>query len=59
MASYLNASVAEASGLDGCLDHEEVWRGALVVRERKVGASACRLAQSAAPPSLASGRTEY
>lgn len=37
VASYLNASVAEMSGLDGCVDHEEVWRGALVIREKKVG----------------------
>lgn len=41
VASYLNASVAEAAGLQGCVDHEEVWRGALVIREKKVGTFVC------------------
>lgn len=41
VASYLNASVTELAGLDSCVDHEEVWRGALVIREKKVGPFDC------------------
>lgn len=41
VASYLDASVTDSAGLQGCVDHEEVWRGALVIREKKVGAFEC------------------
>lgn len=39
MASYLSASLMEPADLDSCIDHGELWRGALVIREKKVGTS--------------------
>lgn len=41
VASYLSASVIDWASLHGCVDHEEVWRGALVIREKKVGTLDC------------------
>ncbi|XP_019946597.2 mdm2-binding protein [Paralichthys olivaceus] len=34
-ASYLSAGLVEPSDLDNCIDHKELWRGGLVIRERK------------------------
>lgn len=36
MASYLNAAVVMTSDLVDCVDHNELWRGSLVIREKKV-----------------------
>uniref|UniRef100_A0A3P8T5F0 MDM2 binding protein n=1 Tax=Amphiprion percula TaxID=161767 RepID=A0A3P8T5F0_AMPPE len=36
VASSLNAGVVEPDGLDSCIDRREMWRGGLVIRERKV-----------------------
>ncbi|XP_024917122.1 mdm2-binding protein isoform X2 [Cynoglossus semilaevis] len=35
MASYLNAAVVMTSDLVDCVDHNELWRGSLVIREKK------------------------
>ena len=35
-ASYLSASLVEPANLDSCIDHRELWRGGLVIREKKV-----------------------
>lgn len=37
VASYLKASTTESANLDDCVNLDEVWRGALVIREKKVG----------------------
>ncbi|XP_070822737.1 mdm2-binding protein isoform X2 [Chaetodon trifascialis] len=34
-ASYLSASLVEPADKDSCIDHREVWRGGLAIRERK------------------------
>ncbi|XP_023265041.1 mdm2-binding protein isoform X3 [Seriola lalandi dorsalis] len=34
-ASYLSAGLVEPGDLDSCVDHRELWRGGLVIRERK------------------------
>uniref|UniRef100_A0A8D2ZNM1 Mdm2-binding protein n=1 Tax=Scophthalmus maximus TaxID=52904 RepID=A0A8D2ZNM1_SCOMX len=34
-ASYLSAGLVVPSDLDVCVDHKELWRGGLVIRERK------------------------
>ncbi|XP_071326550.1 mdm2-binding protein [Trachinotus anak] len=34
-ASYLSAGLVEPADLDLCVDHKELWRGGLVIRERK------------------------
>ncbi|XP_051263815.1 mdm2-binding protein isoform X1 [Dicentrarchus labrax] len=34
-ASYLSACLVEPTDLDNCIDHKEVWRGGLVIREKK------------------------
>ncbi|KAM9353128.1 mdm2-binding protein [Symphorus nematophorus] len=34
-ASYLRASLVEPTVLDSCIDHRELWRGGLVIREKK------------------------
>ncbi|KAK2844329.1 hypothetical protein Q5P01_010988 [Channa striata] len=34
-ASYLSAGLVEPAGLDGCIDSKEVWRGSLLIREKK------------------------
>ncbi|XP_036931581.1 mdm2-binding protein isoform X1 [Acanthopagrus latus] len=34
-ASYLSASLVEPANLDSCIDHRELWRGGLVIREKK------------------------
>ncbi|XP_070768501.1 mdm2-binding protein [Enoplosus armatus] len=34
-ASYLSAGLVEPADLDSCMDHRELWRGGLVVREKK------------------------
>ncbi|XP_070691821.1 mdm2-binding protein [Pempheris klunzingeri] len=34
-ASYLSAALVEPAGLDSCIGHRELWRGGLVVREKK------------------------
>lgn len=38
-ASYLSAGLVEPADLDGCIDCREVWRGGLVIREKKVRTS--------------------
>lgn len=35
VASYLSASLVEPAKLDSCVDHREMWRGSLVIREKK------------------------
>ncbi|XP_055019530.1 mdm2-binding protein isoform X2 [Boleophthalmus pectinirostris] len=35
VASYLSAGLVEPSALDSCIDHKEVWRGGLLIREKK------------------------
>ncbi|XP_039974542.1 mdm2-binding protein [Xiphias gladius] len=35
VASYLSAGLVEPADLDSCINHKELWRGGLVVRERK------------------------
>uniref|UniRef100_A0A665SXL7 MDM2 binding protein n=1 Tax=Echeneis naucrates TaxID=173247 RepID=A0A665SXL7_ECHNA len=35
-ASYLSAGLLEPADLDTCINHKEIWRGGLVIRERKV-----------------------
>ncbi|KAL6108958.1 mtbp [Pungitius sinensis] len=35
VASYLSAGLVEPADLLDCIDHRELWRGALVVREKK------------------------
>uniref|UniRef100_A0A7N6AY75 MDM2 binding protein n=1 Tax=Anabas testudineus TaxID=64144 RepID=A0A7N6AY75_ANATE len=35
-ASHLSAGLVEPADLDSCIDSKELWRGSLVVRERKV-----------------------
>lgn len=42
MATYLNASMTNVASLDDCIDPKEVWRGALVIREKKVRTCVCR-----------------
>lgn len=37
MASYLCATMMEPAELKNCIDHRELWRGSLVIREKKVG----------------------
>lgn len=37
MASYLCATIMEPAELKNCIDHRELWRGSLVIREKKVG----------------------
>ncbi|XP_018541379.1 mdm2-binding protein isoform X2 [Lates calcarifer] len=34
-ASYLSAGLVEPADLDSCINHKELWRGSLVIRERK------------------------
>ncbi|XP_042280575.1 mdm2-binding protein [Thunnus maccoyii] len=34
-ASYLNAALVEPADLGSCIDHNELWRGGLVIREKK------------------------
>ncbi|KAM3873426.1 mdm2-binding protein [Diretmus argenteus] len=34
-ASYLSATVVEPADLDSCINHRELWRGGLVIREKK------------------------
>nr|WGL47437.1 mdm2 [Rachycentron canadum] len=34
-ASYLSADLLEPADLDSCVNHKELWRGGLVIRERK------------------------
>ncbi|XP_045901826.1 mdm2-binding protein isoform X2 [Micropterus dolomieu] len=34
-ASYLSAGLVEPGDLDSCIDHRELWRGGLVIREKK------------------------
>ncbi|XP_040899340.1 mdm2-binding protein [Toxotes jaculatrix] len=34
-ASYLSAGLVEPAHLDTCIDHKELWRGGLFIRERK------------------------
>ncbi|XP_063734700.1 mdm2-binding protein isoform X2 [Eleginops maclovinus] len=34
-ASYLSAALVEPADLHSCLDHRELWRGGLVIREKK------------------------
>uniref|UniRef100_UPI003AAFB71C mdm2-binding protein n=1 Tax=Centroberyx gerrardi TaxID=166262 RepID=UPI003AAFB71C len=34
-ASYLGASLVEPTDLDSCINHRELWRGGLVIREKK------------------------
>ncbi|XP_059196149.1 mdm2-binding protein [Centropristis striata] len=34
-ASYLSGSLVEPADLHSCIDHREVWRGGLVIREKK------------------------
>ncbi|KAF1387670.1 hypothetical protein PFLUV_G00082350 [Perca fluviatilis] len=34
-ASYLSAGLVEPADLHNCMDHRELWRGGLVIRERK------------------------
>uniref|UniRef100_A0A8C2X557 MDM2 binding protein n=1 Tax=Cyclopterus lumpus TaxID=8103 RepID=A0A8C2X557_CYCLU len=34
-ASYLSASLVEPADLHNCMDHRELWRGGLVIREKK------------------------
>lgn len=41
VVSYLSAGVMKPADLDSCIDHEEVWRGALLIREEKVGTLVC------------------
>lgn len=36
VASYLSADLVEPVDLDSCIDHRELWRGSLVIREKKV-----------------------
>lgn len=36
VASYLSAGLVEPAELDACIDHRELWRGALLIREKKV-----------------------
>uniref|UniRef100_A0A8C2X8Y0 MDM2 binding protein n=1 Tax=Cyclopterus lumpus TaxID=8103 RepID=A0A8C2X8Y0_CYCLU len=38
-ASYLSASLVEPADLHNCMDHRELWRGGLVIREKKVRTS--------------------
>ncbi|KAM4633825.1 mdm2-binding protein [Polymixia lowei] len=35
VASYLSAGVVEPADLDSCIDHREMWRGGLLIREKK------------------------
>ncbi|TNN02357.1 hypothetical protein fugu_009844 [Takifugu bimaculatus] len=35
MASYLCATIIEPAELRNCIDHRELWRGSLVIREKK------------------------
>ncbi|XP_008295644.1 mdm2-binding protein [Stegastes partitus] len=35
VASSLSAGLVELAGLDSCIDHREMWRGGLVIREKK------------------------
>uniref|UniRef100_A0A3Q3GI84 MDM2 binding protein n=1 Tax=Labrus bergylta TaxID=56723 RepID=A0A3Q3GI84_9LABR len=35
-ASYLSAGLMAPSDLDVCISHQELWRGSLVIREKKV-----------------------
>lgn len=39
MVSNLSAVLIEPADLESCIDHREAWRGALVIREKKVGTS--------------------
>ncbi|XP_068425642.1 mdm2-binding protein isoform X2 [Clinocottus analis] len=34
-ASYLSASLVEPADLHNCMDHRELWRGGLLIREKK------------------------
>ncbi|KAJ0000218.1 hypothetical protein NQD34_012060, partial [Periophthalmus magnuspinnatus] len=34
-ASYLSAGLVEPAALDSCIDRREMWRGALLIREKK------------------------
>ncbi|KAI3360854.1 hypothetical protein L3Q82_013074 [Scortum barcoo] len=34
-ALYLSAGLVEPADLDSCIDHRELWRGGLVIREKK------------------------
>ncbi|KAF7665177.1 hypothetical protein LDENG_00151960 [Lucifuga dentata] len=38
-ACYLSADLVEPADLDSCIDHRELWRGGLVIREKKDGAN--------------------
>ncbi|CAL1610786.1 unnamed protein product [Knipowitschia caucasica] len=35
VALYLNAGLVESAALDRCVDHREMWRGGMIVREKK------------------------
>lgn len=37
MASYLGATLLDLVDWESCIDYRELWRGALVIREKKVG----------------------
>lgn len=39
VASYLSAGLVAPADLDSCVDHREVWRGGLIIREKKVSVS--------------------
>ena len=41
MAASLSATVVGPAEMDSCIDHKEQWRGALLIREKKV--SCCRI----------------
>ncbi|XP_041842741.1 mdm2-binding protein [Melanotaenia boesemani] len=40
-ASSLCAGLVEPAGLLGCIDHKEIWRGGLVIREKKYVSELC------------------
>ncbi|XP_026229026.1 mdm2-binding protein [Anabas testudineus] len=40
-ASHLSAGLVEPADLDSCIDSKELWRGSLVVRERKYVSELC------------------
>jgi hypothetical protein len=41
VAASLGATVVGPAEMDSCIDHKEQWRGALLIREKKV--SCCRI----------------
>ncbi|KAJ3598089.1 hypothetical protein NHX12_001603 [Muraenolepis orangiensis] len=56
VASSLSAAVVAPAELDGCIDHREQWRGALLIREKKCSSElrfegfSLRSAEGAGPP---------